>query len=213
MIKKREGYCLSYSSKPSNVRQALAKFTRENVADSNMLIGELEGAFFQYLIKTSGMKSILEIGTYTGYSALTFAEALPEDGIVLTLDINSETTALAQSFWNQSTDGKKIQSFVGNTHTKIEELIKSNVMFDAIFVDADKENYPHYVTWAKNLLNVGGSLIIDNVLWDNRVLDPSNTELCTLGIKKACNLVYSDQETWETVMIPVRDGVMLARKK
>ncbi len=207
----KDDYCLKLSSAPSEARKALADYTRGNIPHANMLIGELEGAFFQFLLKSMKATSVLEIGTYTGYSALTFAESLPENGKVLTLDINQETTQLAQSFWDKSPAGKKIEAFVGDSHQKLKTLISENKKFDVIFIDADKENYPLYVDFAKKLLSPHGVIMIDNVLWSGKVLEAKG-DASTEAIKTASAKVREDQDL-ECVMLPVRDGVMLARFK
>ncbi len=207
----KEDYCLNLSSAPSETRKALADYTRGNIPHSNMLIGELEGAFFQFLLRAMNAATVLEIGTYTGYSALTFAECLPSHGKVLTLDINAETTKLAQTFWDKSPAGKKIEAFVGDSHLKLKSLIAEKRKFDVIFIDADKENYPLYVDFAKLLLNPNGSMIIDNVLWSGKVLE-NKVDAQTLAIKTASQKVREDKDL-ECVMLPVRDGVMLARFK
>jgi caffeoyl-CoA O-methyltransferase len=207
----REEYCLNFSTEASQVRKELAAHTRENVHGAGMLIGELEGAFFQFLLKNNNVRKVLEIGTYTGYSALTFAEVLPSNGSILTLDINHQTTAIAQSFWDKSEHGKKITAFVGDTHQKIESLIDSAAQFDFIFIDADKNNYPNYVKWGLQLVSPGGIIAVDNVLWNDDVLKSNSTDERTKNIRMACQILF-DVPGFQRLMLPVRDGIMLAQK-
>ena len=140
-----EEYCVAHSSKPSPVAQELMNHTRASVHGSNMLIGEMEGSVLKVLIKLGRVKRILELGTYTGYSALIMAEALPADGELITVDINPETTKLARSFWDKSEHGKKITQIL---KPGLEALATLSGEFDLVFIDADKNNYPNYLEWA-----------------------------------------------------------------
>ena len=136
-----EEYCIHHSTHPSKVAKDLMHFTRSSVHGSNMLIGEMEGSVLKFLIKLGRVKTIIELGTYTGYSALVMAEALPDDGKLITIDLNPETSKIAQSYWDQSPHGKKIQLILKPGLQALETLKGE---YDLFFIDADKNNYPNY---------------------------------------------------------------------
>lgn len=205
-----EKYCIDISSKPSSLCEDLADFTRKNVSQSQMLIGPLEAAVLGFLIRTGGYKRILEIGTFTGYSALSMAENLPSDGELITLDVNEETTRIAQEFWKKSSHGSKIKLILGRA---LENLPKLEGQFDLVFIDADKEPYPQYLNWALENLSEGGSIVIDNTLWSGEVLN-SEAEGSTKSIQKVNQMAkeLSEREYFVS-LLPVRDGMLLIRKK
>lgn len=200
-------YCLNHSSQPSALAKELEELTRKTIPGSNMLIGELEASLIALLIKTSGAQKVLELGTFTGYSSLIMAESLPTDGTILTIDVNSGTTALAQSFWDRSPHGHKIKA---SLTPGVELLPTLNENFDFVFIDADKVNYPFYVRWAHDHLNPGGILIIDNALWSGRVIE-ENPNGHTQGIIEA-NKIAAGWKDCVTSLLPVRDGMLLVRK-
>lgn len=199
-----EKYCIDHSTIPSEKVRELGAFTQSNLHGSQMLIGELEASLMGLLIKLGGIKEILEIGTYSGYSALAMAENLPEDGNITTIDINPQSTKVAQDFWAQSPHGKKINLILKPALDALREI---NRNFDLIFIDADKNNYPHYLDWAVEHLNPKGLIIIDNTLWHGKVLTPGidkQTDSIILTNKKAYEL-----EGFVKTLLPLRDGMML----
>ena len=205
-----EKYCIDISSKPSSLCEDLADFTRKNVSQSQMLIGPLEAAVLGFLIRTGGYRRILEIGTFTGYSALSMAENLLSDGELITLDVNEETTRIAQEFWKKSSHGYKIKLILGRA---LENLPKLEGAFDLVFIDADKEPYPQYLNWALQHLSEGGSIVIDNTLWSGEVLN-SEAEGSTESIQKVNQMAKELSEREYLVsLLPVRDGMLLIRKK
>jgi len=139
---KISNYCLSKSDMPSKICQEIKKYTEDNVDYAQMVVGELEGSLLGFLVSLIGAKRILEIGCFTGYSALAMAERLPDDGELITLDINETNTEIAQSFWNKSPHGKKIHLKLGQA---LEILPTLSGKFDLAFIDADKINYLNYV--------------------------------------------------------------------
>src|SRR5690606_12651212 len=167
--KEIEEYCIDHSTKPGETVREIGEYTRKNVHGSNMLIGEMEASVLAFLIKLGKVKTVLELGTYTGYSALAMAEQLPEDGKVFTIDINKETTAIAKRFWDQSPHGKKIEQIL---KPGLDALSDLNGKYDLIFIDADKNNYPNYLTWALDHLSDHGLIVVDNTLWHGKVLTP-----------------------------------------
>lgn len=202
-----EEYCVAHSSKPSSVAQELMNHTRASVHGSNMLIGEMEGSVLKVLIKLGRVKRILELGTYTGYSALVMAEALPADGELITVDINPETTKLARSFWDKSEHGKKITQIL---KPGLEALATLSGEFDLVFIDADKNNYPNYLEWALKHLSSHGLIVTDNTLWYGKVLTPGldkQTDSIRLHNELAAKL-----EGYTKSLLPIRDGMFLIQK-
>lgn len=205
--KEIEEYCINHSTRPGETVREIGEYTRNNVHGSNMLIGEMEASVLTFLIKLGNVKSVLELGTYTGYSALAMAEQLPTDGKVVTVDINPETTKLARSFWDKSPHGKKIQQIL---KPGLEALKDLNEKFDLIFIDADKNNYSNYLDWSLEHLSEKGLIVVDNTLWSGRVLAP--------GEDKQTNSIVSHNEKvrnltgYITTLLPVRDGMFLIQK-
>jgi caffeoyl-CoA O-methyltransferase len=202
-----EEYCVAHSSKPSVVAQELMNHTRASVHGSNMLIGEMEGSVLKVLIRLGRVKRILELGTYTGYSALIMAEALPEDGELITVDINPETTKLARGFWDKSEHGKKITQIL---KPGLEALATLSGEYDLVFIDADKNNYPHYLEWALKHLSPYGLIVTDNTLWYGKVLTPGldkQTDSIRLHNELAARL-----EGYTKSLLPIRDGMFLIQK-
>jgi predicted O-methyltransferase YrrM len=177
-----------------------------------MLIGELEGTFFQYLITASNTKSILELGTYTGYSALTMAEALPNDGKITSLDINEKTHLVAKEYLQQSHHSHKIELVLGPALEYLANCKENHKTFDLIFIDADKPAYPKYVEYAKQLISNKGSIIVDNVLWHNKAANLEIQDKQTNAIRQACQMLSTDTN-FISVMLPIRDGILLATRK
>lgn len=205
--KEIEEYCINHSTRPGETVREIGEYTRNNVHGSNMLIGEMEASVLTFLIKLGKVKTVLELGTYTGYSALAMAEQLPADGKVVTVDINPETTKLARSFWDKSPHGKKIQQIL---KPGLEALKELNEKFDLIFIDADKNNYSNYLDWSLEHLSENGLIVVDNTLWSGRVLNP--------GDDKQTNSIASHNEKvknlrgYVTTLLPVRDGMFLVTR-
>ncbi len=208
MDKALENYCVQHSHRPSALTGELAQFTRQSIPGSNMLIGELEASLLTFLIHTVGAQRILELGTFTGYSALCMAEELPDDGELITVDVNPGTTALAQSYWDRSPHGKKIRAVLTPGEVFLPTLTGE---FDLIFIDADKVNYPFYVAWAREHLSAKGVIVVDNALWSGRVLE-SSPDAHTAKIKEATELANSWGDFVST-LLPVRDGMLLLKRK
>jgi caffeoyl-CoA O-methyltransferase len=174
-----------------------------------MLIGPHEGTLLGMLVRLSGARRVLEIGTFTGYSALCMAEALPKTGRLITCEINPERADIAQSFFDRSPHGRKIRLHLGAALETLADL-PASATFDFVFLDADKENYVNYYEAVLPRLRPGGVIIADNVLWSGRVLAPKRkTDRAVVKFNKH---VHRDPRT-ECVMLPVRDGVSLIRKR
>lgn len=202
-----ENYALAHTSSESQVLRALSKETLTKYRLPQMSIGHIEGAFLRFLVKITKAKNILEIGTFTGYSALAMAEGLPDDGELITLDINPKTTDTGRLYWDKSIHGKKIKLIIGPAQ---ETLKKLQGPFDIVFIDADKVNYIDY--WEECLPKVrsGGCIIADNVLWQGRVLNPKDDN--SFALDAFNKYVLSDIRV-EVVMLTIRDGLTLAYKK
>jgi len=202
--KEIENYCIDHSTQPSQIAKELMEFTKSSVHGSNMLIGEMEGSILKFLIKLGKVKTIVELGTYTGYSALIMAEALPEDGKLISIDLNPETTKIAKSFWEKSPDGQKIEHIL---RPGLEALSTLNDKYDLIFIDADKNNYSNYLNWAIQHLSVNGLIISDNTLWYGKVLTPG-LDKQTDSIR-AHNDLAKNLEGFTKTLLPIRDGMFL----
>lgn len=207
---KVEQYCIEHSSKVSEKVSDIANYTYENHPQARMISGDLVASIFTFLIKAKNVKKILEVGTFTGYSALAMAEALPFDGEVLTLDRDSSTTELAKSFWAKSESGHKIKTIFGDAKEVIKDLDQT---FDLIFIDADKKGYLTYLQEGLNKLNPGGIIIADNVLWRGEVANtPVPGENNAAGAMREFNEYVASRDDLHKVLLPVRDGLYLIQK-
>jgi len=204
-----ESYCIQKSSKPSAVCEEIATYTRANIPQSQMLIGPMEASVLGSYIRAIRAKRILEFGTYTGYSALAMAENLPDDGELVSLDVNEETSKLARSFWDKSPDGKKIKNIVAPA---LESLKTLNGKFDFVFIDADKENYLAYLKASLERLSEGGMIALDNCLRNGKSIEEGFTDPGTEAIKE-CNLWIAQQSTLFSSLLPVRDGIFVVQRR
>ncbi|EKP14863.1 O-methyltransferase [Leptospira borgpetersenii] len=224
LTEKLEEYILRNSVREPDSFRRLREETGKLV-QANMQISPEEGQFLHILTKISGAKRIIEIGTFTGYSSLCFATALPEDGKILCCDISEEWTQVARKYWKESGLEPKVRLKIGSALETLQLLLDSKSApewafdftfgpssVDLIFLDADKENYPNYYPLILKLLKPGGLLIADNVLWDGSVIDSAHQEPSTIGIRKFNGLVRSDLNV-DVSMVPIADGVSLIRKK
>ncbi len=167
--------------------------------------------FLHLLIKTSKMKKILEIGTFTGLSALSMSLALPEDGSVLALDKNQETSNVALNFFKKASQENKIKLIIAPALESLKNLSDKNQKFDLVFIDADKENYKNYFNHSVDLVNKDGLIVIDNVLWRGEVADVNKQDKLTVNIREFNSYVNKDQRV-ENLIIPVGDGLSICRK-
>jgi len=204
-----ENYAATHSTPQSPLLRELEEYTRAHCAYPGMLTGRLEGALLQMLVHLTGARRILEIGLFTGYSALTMAEALPADGALISCEINPDTAAIAQSFFDRSPHGRKVKIHLGPALKTLRSL-EAEAPFDLAFIDADKENYGAYYDLVLPMLRPGGLIAADNVLWSGRVLAPEQESDHALV---AFNQRVQRDDAVENVLLTVRDGVMLIRKK
>ena len=167
--------------------------------------------FLHLLIKSSKIKKILEIGTFTGLSTLSMSLALPEDGSVYTLDKNHETSNTAEDFFRKASQDNKIKIFIAPALESLKNLNNNKKKFDLIFIDADKENYKNYFNHSVDLVDKDGLIIIDNVLWRGEVANPNNKDKLTASIREFNSFVNTDKRV-ENLIIPVGDGLSICRK-
>ena len=171
-----------------------------------MMVGPLEGQFLKMLATLTSARRILEIGTFTGYSTLAWAEALPKDGHIVTCDVNPDTTEIAKRYFAESPHAQKIEIKFGPA---LESLKRVWGPFDICFIDADKENYSAYYDACLELVRARGLIILDNMLRGGRVLDPRDSGSKAID---ALNMRIRNDPRVENVLLPVRDGIMLVRK-
>ena len=176
-----------------------------------MQISVTQGYLFQFFIKTNSIKNILEIGTFTGYSALSMGLAIPKDGNVTCLDINKETSETARNFFKKANLDKKVQIILGSAMNTLKKLKDDKRFFDMIFIDADKENYKNYYDLSLELVKNNGFILIDNVLWHGDVVDPIKNDRLTNIIREFNSFIKKDNRIEKTIL-PLGDGVTICRK-
>jgi len=205
-------YLLSVSLREPDILARLREETLHR-ADAEMQIAPEQGQFMALLLKLIGARRSLEVGTFTGYSALVCALALPEDGQLIALDINEETTAIAQRYWAEAGVENKIELRLGPAEDSLRNLIDGGDQgsFDFVFIDADKTGYPTYYEMGLQLLRPGGVLAFDNVLWAGRVADPGAGDDDTQALRALNVQLHADPRV-DISMVPIGDGLTLARK-
>jgi caffeoyl-CoA O-methyltransferase len=206
-----EEYIEKFSNSLHPVQKEIISYN-ESLGDiKRMQIAVSQCHFLQLIIKVSNSKKILEVGTFTGLSALSMSLALPEDGSLIALDKNVETNKIATDFFKKANQEKKILTIIKPATESIKELKKKNNYFDIVFIDADKDNYKKYYEGALELTKKNGLIIIDNVLWHGEVADKNNNENYTNIIRDFNEYVKKDKKT-EQVIIPLGDGLTVCRK-
>lgn len=205
-------YLVEHGVRDTRIKRALRERTDEHEW-SKMRISPEQGEFMALLVKLSEASRCIEVGTFTGYSALCVALALPEDGELICCDVNEEWTAIGVEYWKRAGVSDKIDLRIAPALETLAELIETRPgQFDLIFLDADKANYPRYYEMSLELLRAGGVVLIDNVLWSGDVLDEDTTDPETIGIREV-NAIARDDERVDLSMLPVGDGLTLARKR
>lgn len=206
---KVEAYSIAHSEEEPKLLKALAKETWQKVLQPRMLSGAYQGRLLSIISKLVSPKTILEIGTYTGYSTLCLAEGLQQNGEIHTIDVNEELQPLQQKYFNTSDYTSNIITHLGEAKHIIPKL---NFKFDMIFIDADKQNYSLYLDLVMSKLNPNAVILSDNVLWDAKVVDDTVNDPDTLALK-TFNKKINNHPDLETVMLPVRDGLSISRFK
>lgn len=186
----------------------------DKLSAAKMQIAPEEGQFLSFIVQLLGAKRTLDIGTFTGYSSLVVAMAMPEAGKVIACDINREWTNIAKKYWQLAGQAQKIELRLNDALNTLEDLIEKGETnsFDFAFIDADKKNYAAYYDLSVELIRPGGVIAIDNVLWDGRVANLFDTDENTQAIRNLNKKVFSDSRVFIT-MIPIADGLTLVRKK
>lgn len=201
-------YAGEHSDPEPAVLSDLSRETQANVLMPRMLSGHLQGTFLRMITSVSKAKSILEIGTYTGYSAIAMAMGLPEDGKLQTIDINDELKTVAEKYIRKAGLEHKIKTWWDDATSVIPKL---NGPFDLVFIDADKTNYSRYYDLVFDKVNTGGLIIADNVLWSGKVLETAQDH-DTAALQQFNKKVRADKRV-EKMMLTLRDGLMIVRKK
>ena len=208
---KLEKYIEKFSYQLTPVQKEIIKYNDSLGDIKRMQIAVSQCHFLHLIIKTSKIKNALEIGTFTGLSALSIAIALPHDGKLIALDKNKETNKVATDFFKKANQDKKIETIIKPALDSINDLKKSNNKFDMIFIDADKENYKNYYDQSIELLNKDGLIIIDNVLWHGEVADETKNDNFTKNMRNFNIYVHNDSRT-EQIIMPIGDGLTICRK-
>ena len=206
-----DNYIVKHSEDEPELLQSLTRETYQKILQPRMLSGHYQGRVLSMISKLVNPKHILEIGTYTGYSALCLAEGLQANGELHTIDINEELVDFQRKYFDNSPYGKQIHQHLGDALVIIPTL---NMGFDLVFIDADKENYSKYFDIIIEKLNTGGVILSDNVLWSGKILDTTfkKEDTSTPALIEYNKLLKTDSRI-ETVVLPIRDGLTISRKK
>ena len=208
ITEKLEKYINNFSLKLNPIQQEIIDYNNTLGDVKRMQVATSQCHFLHFIIKTSNIRNVLEIGTFTGLSALSIALALPENGKLIALDINEETNKIAASFFKKANLNNKIQTIVKPALDSLEEL--KNNKFDMVFIDADKMNYKEYYERSLKLVNKGGLVIVDNVLWHGEVADENNLDKFTVNIRDFNDYVANDKRV-EQIIVPLGDGMTVCR--
>lgn len=206
-------YLLNTSLRDTPLYERLRTET-QNMPAGGMQISPDQGQFMQLLVKLIGAKRTLEVGVFTGYSSLLVASALPDDGQIIACDVSDEWTSVARRYWQEAGVADKINLHLGPAADTLQALINDGQQgtFDFAFIDADKDNYDTYYEHALKLLRTGGLILIDNMLWHGAVVDQSQQDPDTVAIR-ALNEKLKTDERIDVSLVPIGDGVIMARKR
>lgn len=203
-----EKYILDISTPEDDILNELYRKTYTSVINPNMISGHIQGKLLEMLVRMIRPSLVLEIGTYTGYSAISMARALPRNGMLHTIEINDELTDICREYVRKAGMEDKIVLHTGDALDIMREM---SISFDLIYIDGDKRQYPQYYVLAIERLNKDGYILVDNVLWDGKVVDPGKNDPMTEGIRRFNQMVKEDQHV-EKIIIPAMDGLMIIRK-
>ena len=209
ITEKLQNYINDFGLKLNPVQKEIIEYNKTLGTTKRMQVDPSQCYFLHLIIKVSNIKRVLEIGTFTGLSALSISLALPDDGKLIAIDKNEETNKIALNFFKKAHQDHKIQTIVKPALETLSAL--NNKKFDMVFIDADKMNYKEYYEKSLNLINKGGLIIIDNVLWHGEVVDEKNNDKFTIKIKEF-NKYVSEDERVEQIIIPLGDGMTVCRK-
>ncbi|GAA0731659.1 O-methyltransferase [Aquimarina litoralis] len=201
-------YVVNHTEKEPELLERLTRETYQKILQPRMLSGPYQGRVLSMLSKLISPKHVLEIGTYTGYSALCLAEGMKKEGVLHTIDINEELEDFQRKYFDLSPYGHQIYQHIGNATEIIPSL---NIKFDLVFIDADKPNYPKYFELIIDKMNPGGIILSDNVLWSGKVIEEvAKDDLSTNALLTYNKLLVEDKRI-ETVLLPIRDGLTISR--
>ena len=203
-----DDYIVAHSQNEPELLARLNRETNQKVMQPRMLSGHYQGRVLSLLSKIKMPETILEIGTYTGYSALCLAEGLPKNGVLHTIDVNEELFDFQKKYFDESDHAGKIKQYLGDA-TEIIPNIESN--FDLVFIDADKPNYPKYFELIIGKMNPGGVILSDNVLWSGKVIESVKKDDESTQALLEYNKLLNEDPRVETVILPIRDGLTLTR--
>lgn len=205
-----DDYVVAHSANEPELLKALTRETYQKILQPRMLSGHYQGRLLSMLSKLIRPKTILEIGTYTGYSALCLAEGMQLEGELHTIDINEELHDFQRKYFDASDYGNQIYQYTGDALTIIPEI---NTTFDLVFIDADKPNYPAYFHAIIDKMNPNGIILSDNVLWSGKVLEPLQKNDISTETLLVYNTLLKEDSRVETVVLPIRDGLTISRVK
>ena len=203
-----EDYVAQHSENEPELLARLNKETHQKILQPRMLSGHFQGRFLSMISKLTRPKAILEIGTYTGYAALCLAEGLAENGTLDTIDNNEELFDFQRKYFDESAWGTQIRQHLGNA---LEIIPTLNKKFDLVFIDADKENYINYFNLIVPMMNKGGLILSDNVLWSGKVLEEVKANDKSTKVLLEYNEILKNDPRVETVLLPIRDGLTMSR--
>ncbi len=206
--KKIDEYVEAHTQAEPELLQELNRETWQKILQPRMLSGHLQGRVLSMLSKLIGPRNILEIGTYTGYSALCLAEGMQSDGQIHTIDINEELYDFQRKYFDKSGYGDRIIQYVANA---LDLIPKMELTFDLVFIDADKNNYPNYLEIVMPKLKSGSVILSDNVLWSGKVTEPIADDDEDTKALVAYNRLLNEHPQLETVLLPIRDGLTISR--
>lgn len=207
---KLDDYVIAHSEDEPELLKQLSRETHQKTLQPRMLSGHYQGRVLSMISKLLNPKNILEIGTFTGYSALCLAEGMQNDGELHTIDINEELFDFQRKYFDQSGNGKQIHQHLGDA---LEIIPKIDLMFDLVFIDADKTNYVHYFNCCIDKLNVGGIILSDNVLWSGKIIEPLKPDDLDTKALIEYNTLLKEDTRIETIVLPIRDGLTISRKR
>ena len=205
-----DDYAAMHTQDEPELLKKLNKETWQKVLLPRMLSGAYQGRLLSIISKLVSPKTILEIGTYTGYSALCLAEGLAKDGKLITIDKNEELEPIVSKYFHLSDYSKQLYPRIGNA---VEIIPTLNEKFDLVFIDADKSNYINYFNMIVDKLNPGGIILSDNVLWSGKVVEPTAEKDIDTKILKEYNKLLKEDSRLETILLPIRDGLTISRIK
>jgi caffeoyl-CoA O-methyltransferase len=208
VAKEAEEYAAGHTTPMSSLLEEVEHFTLTTTPYPSMLTGRVEGRFLQLVVQLSGARQVVEIGTFTGYSALAMAEALPRDGNIVTIEHNPQYAKIAQDFFDRSSSGHKIALHMGDALEVLNTLPDAKT--DLVFIDADKQNYSAYYQESMRIVRNDGLILADNALWYGRIFEPKDDD--SRAMAEFNEMVNADRRA-EKLFLTIRDGIYLVRKR